>query len=368
MMKPKILVTSAAGKTGMQTALQLLAMNFPVRAFVRTRDRRAERLKQAGAEIHVGNQYSIRDMRAAMQGVQRAYHCAPAAANGLHFGTVFTVAAREARIEHVVTLSQWLSDPDHPSLATREVWLNDQIAGLLPDATVTVNNVGWFADNYFLVLEAMAQLGMMPMPLGTGLNAPPSNEDIAAVSVGALVDPARHAGKTYRPTGPKLLDPHEIAGAVGQALGRKVVFRDISDTLFLKALAAQKRPEYMVTQLLYYVEDYRRNTFGLNAPTQAVEDVAGRAPESFETIARRYVAERPEAVRSLGNRLAALRNFAKILLTAKPDPLAIEMRRDHVLLAEPVRSDESSAWRRRHDPGAGYLPDRPREHACAAVE
>ena len=99
--KPKILVTSAAGSTGMPTALQLLEKGFPVRAFVRRQDDRAKQLKDAGAEIFIGDQYSIADMRRAMDGVQRAYHCAPAAPNVLHFGTVFATAAREAKLARI---------------------------------------------------------------------------------------------------------------------------------------------------------------------------------------------------------------------------------------------------------------------------
>ena len=48
-MKPKILVTSAAGHTGAPAVFDLLERGFPVRAFVRRRDSRAARLEQAGA-------------------------------------------------------------------------------------------------------------------------------------------------------------------------------------------------------------------------------------------------------------------------------------------------------------------------------
>ena len=208
MTKPKILVTSAAGNTGIPTTVQLLEKGFPVRALVRSDDHRAKRLRDAGAEIFVGDQYSITDMRRAMDGVQRAYHCAPSAPNGLHFGTVFAIAAQEAKIEHVVMLGQWLSHTDHPSVVTREVWLSEEVLKLLPDTTLTVNNAGWFAENYIMgALEPVAQLGLMPLPLGDGnvkKNAPPSNDDIAAVTVAALIDPdpKAHAGKVYRPTGP----------------------------------------------------------------------------------------------------------------------------------------------------------------------
>ncbi len=51
MTKPKILVTSAAGRTGTPTVMELLANGYPVRAFVRRRDPRAESLERAGADL-----------------------------------------------------------------------------------------------------------------------------------------------------------------------------------------------------------------------------------------------------------------------------------------------------------------------------
>ena len=53
--KPRILVTSAAGHTGASTVTDLLKKGFPVRAFVRREDARSNRLRQAGAEIFVGD-------------------------------------------------------------------------------------------------------------------------------------------------------------------------------------------------------------------------------------------------------------------------------------------------------------------------
>ncbi len=362
MANPRILVTSAAGNTGIPTTLQLLDMGFPVRAFVRSNDHRAQRLRDAGAEIFVGDQYSIADMRRAMDGVQRAYQCAPSAPNGLHFGTVFAIAAEEAKLEHVVMLGQWLSDADHPSMGTREVWLNEEVLKLLPDTTLTVNNVGWFAENYFWVLEPIAQLGILPMPLGDGnvkKNAPPSNDDIAAVTVAALIDPATHAGKVYRPTGPELLSPNDVAAIMGKVLGRKVRYQDISEAMLLKALRVQGFPEMMPTQLRFYADEYRRGAFAVHAPNNVVRELTGREPEDFETIALRIVTTRPEAVLTVGNKLKAIRNFMKILVTAKVEADAIERRRDHVLLKSPTFVRDSQAWREKHDPDAGYIPDRP---------
>ncbi len=62
MAKPKILVTSAAGRTSAAAVSQCLEKGFPVRAFVRRRDTRSEALERAGAEIAVGDLFDLRDL------------------------------------------------------------------------------------------------------------------------------------------------------------------------------------------------------------------------------------------------------------------------------------------------------------------
>ncbi|MCP5114115.1 MAG: NmrA family NAD(P)-binding protein, partial [bacterium] len=99
--KPRILVTSAAGHTGSATVLRLLSEGFPVRAFVRRQDSRSAALSEAGAEVFTGNLFDMRDLRAALRDVQRAYHCPPFAPNLLHGSMLFALAAEEARLEVV---------------------------------------------------------------------------------------------------------------------------------------------------------------------------------------------------------------------------------------------------------------------------
>ena len=363
MSKPKVLVTSAAGRTGIPATLQLLDYGYPVRAFVRSYDHRAKRLEDGGAEIFVGDLYSIADMRKAMTGVQRAYHCSPTQTNGLHFGAVFAIAAREAKLEHVVMLTQWTAEANHPSVVTRETWMNEQLLKQLPNTTLTVINVGWFAENYFMgTLETVAQLGIWPMPLGDGhvkKNAPPSNNDIAAAAVAALVDPSTHAGNTYRPTGPQLLSPNEMAAIMGKVLGRKVKYQDIPEWMMMKALISRSFPASMVAQLAIYAEEYRLGTFAINAPNNVVRDLTGQEAEDFETITRRVVAERPETLQTFGNKLNAIRNFLKIPFAFGTNPEEVERRAEHVLLKSPTFDRDSQSWVETHDPAAGYVPDRP---------
>jgi NAD(P)H dehydrogenase (quinone) len=316
---PKILVTAAAGKTGSATAVQLLGQGYPVRAMVRAHDHRSETLRRAGAEIVVGNLDDIVDVRQAVDGVQRAYFCPPVAPGSLGMSMIFAAAAQEHKLEAVTVMSQWLADPTNPSTHTREVWLADTLFAWMPDvATVTINP-GWFADNYRTAgLDVIAQLGVMMLPLGDGLNAPPSNEDMARVIVGTLTNPAPHVGKTYRPTGPRLLSPYEIAETFGKVLGRNVRYQDAPLWMFPKAARAFGVPDFQAAQLLTYFEEYRRNSFAIGAPTGAVLEVTGQEPEDFETIARRYVAG-PMMQRSAGALAQTLRYLVKVMVSPALD-------------------------------------------------
>jgi uncharacterized protein YbjT (DUF2867 family) len=260
----------------------------------------------------------------------------------------FAVAAQEARLESVVALSQWLASPRHPAMATRGLWLMERTLPWIPGVGVTIVNPGFFADNYMRLLEPIAQLGVLPMPLGEGRNAPPSNEDIARVVVGALADPSRHAGRTYRPTGPRLLSPTEIADAFGAILARRVRYVDLPERMFRKALQALGVSPFEQTQLRYYLEDYRRNAFAVGAPTGVVEVVGGRTPEDFASIARRYLSASPEARRSVGGKAKAAWGLLRILLTPPLDLDRVERVQGHPRVQASEFADESRAWLEKH--------------------
>jgi len=346
--KPRILVTAAAGKTGAAVTRQLLEKGYPVNAFVRRHDRRSEALSNAGASIFVGDLVEHDDLRQAMRGVQRAYFLAPWTPTQLHGAMNFASATQDAGLEVVVALTQWLAHPNHPSVATRQSYLTDRIfSGMAKVSTVTVNT-GWFADNYMEVLGTVAQLGIFPFRLGEGKTAPVSNEDIARVAVGALVDPAPHVGKYYRPTGPELLDPHQLAAIFAKVLGRPVKYQELSEKMFLKALKSMGIAPYLVANLRYYIEDYRRGSFEAGAPNDVVLEVGGAKPEDFETITRRYVAANPMSRPSVANKLRAVAGFMKILLTPAPDLAAYERSLNSPILRAPEYSVDNQAWRETH--------------------
>jgi uncharacterized protein YbjT (DUF2867 family) len=222
MLKPRILVTGATGKTGSVVVAELLKAGYPVRAMVHRDDGRSARLKVQGAEIAVADMSDVERVAEALKDVQRAYYCPPFDPYMIQGAVAFAVAARQSRLEHIVSLSQWLSSPSHPALMTRQHWLVDRLFSMTPGVAHTIVRPGFFADAYLVMIGFAAHLGVFPWIYGDSRNAPPSNEDIARVAVAALMDPARHAGKSYRPTGPELLGAKDMAKAIGRAVSLRL--------------------------------------------------------------------------------------------------------------------------------------------------
>ena len=317
--KPTVLVTSAAGKTGRHTAITLLDKGFPVRAMVHRDDARAAELRARGAQGVVGNLNDVGDVRRAMKGVQRAYWAAPVVPGALEAATLFASVAEDQRLEAVVSMSQWLADPAHPSAHTRAEWLSDRVFSWMPSVGSITVNPGFFAENYVYTLDAVAQFGVLTAPYGDGYNAPPSNEDIAAVAAALLADPEPHLGNSYRPTGPDLINGAEYAGILSGILGRRIRYVDIPFGVLAKAARAMGFNEYTVVQLKWYIDELKRGTFAIGAPTDVVERLTGRPPETMATIARRYLSTMPGTTRGISGMARAITTLTKAMLTPAPN-------------------------------------------------
>jgi NAD(P)H dehydrogenase (quinone) len=314
MKQPKILVTGATGRTGRAVVDELLAKGVPLRAVVRSEDARSAALERKGAETVVADMFDPDQLLAAMRGTQRAYYLPFHDSYMIQSATAFAVAAREAKLEAVVSLGQWLASPTHPSLSTRQSWLMDQVFSMIPGVAHVRVNPGYFADNYLRLIGYAAHLGVFPDITGDSKDAPPSNEDIARVVVAALLSPDKHAGKQYRPTGPALLSATDMAEILSRVLGRKVRRIDLPWWMFLKAAPRQNAGAFLVSGLRYYVEDHKQGAFALGAPTNDVLEVTGRPAEDFETTTRRYAAQ-PEAQRNFRNWLRTFVDFMRTPLS-----------------------------------------------------
>ncbi len=361
MTNTRVLVTGATGKVGGAVAAQLLEKGVATRALVHRDDWRSARLRTLGAEVVVADMFDIQQVQAAVDGVDRLFFNTPYHPHALDGAVAFAVAARRSGVEAVVALGQWLASPEHPSLMTRHAWLTDKLFELLPDTAHVAVDPGFFADNYLNLVPMAAQLGVLPTPTAGRRNAPPSNEDIARVAVGALLDPHRHDGRAYRPTGPKLLSGEDIADAMGEALGRRVRHIDIPPRMFMKAVRVNAKrlgaDLFFESGLRHYLPEYALGTFEVGGPTTHVRDVAGVEPEDFLTIARRYV-NGPESRRTAGNLIRQVWNFVLTGLVPMHDLDRFDRLQQHPRPAQPRFSGESVVWRNEHAAPAEPTPDR----------
>ena len=345
-MKPRVLVSTANGRTGAAAIHELLRLGFPVRALVRRDDARARRWRDLGVEVVVGSLFDFRDLRRALNGVQRAYHCPPFDATHLHNSMLFALAAMDAGVEVVALMSGWNPHPSHDALMQREHWMTNNLYRRLEGLDVIHINPGMFAFPYLLGVGAAKHFGMLALPFGEGKNAPPSNEDIGAVAAHALADPGPWIGRCLRPMGPELLAPTDVADVLTRVLGRNVVYRDVPTWAFVKFAVAMGFPTFAVSHVRRYSEELRAGVYG-QAPNGLVERVTGRPPESFEATARRYVAE-PERIwpgLTVGSFADAVWLAAKAALTPVPDLDAWEAEQSFPTIRKGQLAHENGAWR-----------------------
>ncbi len=344
---PKILVAGATGKTGGAVVAQLLERGWPVRAIVRSRDARSQRLDRTGVETFVADLFDPDQMLEAMRGTVRAYYCPPLHPYMIQSAAVFATAARESRLEAIVGLSQWLASPNHPSLHTRQLWLVEQMFSNIPGVAYTNLNPGYFADNYLRLIDFASLLGIFPVLTGNSRNAPPSNEDIARVAVALLANPERYAGKSYRPTGPKLMSAYDMAKIVQKVLGGPVFAANLPWWMFERAARLQGVSAFELSSFRYYLEDHKQGAFEFGAPTQVVQALTGQPAEDFETTVRRYAAL-PFARKTVANRLRAFVNFNLVPFTPGYNLNRFEREQFHPVPPAPQFAMSSHRWQAEH--------------------
>lgn len=358
MTQPRILVTGATGGTGLEVTKSLLAKGQTVRAMVHKLDDRSMKLKDMGAEVAVADMYDHDQMYDALKDVQRVYYVPLIEPFMIQSATAFLLAAQAARVEHIVQMSQWTSHRNHPTAMTQQTWLIDRLFAQIPGIAHTVFNPGMFAHNFLRTIDFAALLGIYPIVSGDGKAAPVSNEDMGRVAATLLAEgPTKHAGKSYRPTGPQLLNGKDMTAIIAKAVGHRVIPVNLPIWMLGKVARQQGIDPYQIACLRIYLEDMKNGTFAFEGGvTHVVEEVTGIPAEPFEVTARRYAAL-PFARQTFWNRLTAFLKF-----NATPfypgynfDSLEKELRLPR--LGHVTLSIDDQEWRNSHS-------DQMRQHSC----
>ena len=327
MMKEKILITLATGKTGYAATVELLNSGYPVKIFVRSRNQKARELEQLGAEIAIGEFNNYNQLKNALVDVKKVYYYYPIVRGMPENVKLFIDAAKESNIEAVVFMGQRIAEFEN----TGSVMTNDTRKSYRLFEKSGLNVVyfipGYFAENAFVVTEFVLQLGLMASPFGKGKNPWISNGDMSRVIAALLKNPEPYFGKKLFPTGSKSISTKEIAAIFSQVSRRKVRIINVPEWMFFKAgMLIGKEfgfDAFTIVQAAFYNKQMRMNRFDIE-PTNVVKLLTGREPEDFETITRSYFDNSPYKKRNFSNWLSAIIKFVKMPFTPIPSRQELE--------------------------------------------
>jgi uncharacterized protein YbjT (DUF2867 family) len=230
-----VLVTAAAGDTGRPTVARLLEKGFKVRAFVRKDDARAQKLRQLGAEVRLGDLSSLRDVRMAMNGVSRAYFCSAIGTGIVENAAIFAQAAKEHNLELIVDMSHKQSRPEARSKVTQDHWLSEQIFDRSGVPSVHLRPT-FFAE-WLLYISGIIRYGRYIMPFNKESRfAPIAAADIAKIIAGIMENPEPYVGKALQLHGPVEYSHAELAAEVGRVLKKELIFEQVTPSVFLETL------------------------------------------------------------------------------------------------------------------------------------
>ncbi|TMF89380.1 MAG: NAD-dependent epimerase/dehydratase family protein [Chloroflexi bacterium] len=278
-----MLVTGATGRVGRLVVDELIAAGVPVRALTRRSDG-AARLPPK-VDVVVGDLTVPESLDAALRGV----------------GAVFLVwtappATAPAVVERLATYARrvvFLSAPHqtpHPFFQQpnpmAELYAGIERLMAAAGLASTVVRPGVFASNA-LFWWAPAIRGDSPVrwPYGAAETAPVDERDVAAVAARTLYQEG-FAGGDFVLTGPESLSQAEQVSIIGDVLGRRVKFEELSPDQFRSEAEGWPRPAVDMLLAAWAA------TMGVPAfLTSTVFDILGAQPRSF----RQWVADHATA-------------------------------------------------------------------------
>src|SRR5258707_639826 len=169
------------------------------------------------------------------QAVHKSSDCTPVVRQ-FSMGTLayFAQAAKEARIEIVVNMSQISARREAKSHAAQDHWISEQVFNWSGVRTAHLRPT-LFAE-WALYWTDLIKTGTLRLPFGTGKHAPIAAEDQARVITKILLTPQAHKGKVYPLYGEKEYSFPEIAAEIGKVIGKPLGYEQV-DARTLKRLA-----------------------------------------------------------------------------------------------------------------------------------
>lgn len=279
-----ILVTGAAGKTGLAVIGALASRGQEVRALVR-RDAQLDVVRQAGAGgALVGNFLDENSLRPAFEGVTAVYHIPP----NVHPDEVAIAervisAAQAAGVTHLVYHSVL-----HPQIeAMPHHWHKLRVEERIFESGLpfTILQPGAYMQNVFAGWKAITEENAYRVPYSLEARLSLVDlQDVAAVAALVLTDPI-HKAATYELAGPQALSQIEIAQMLSHALGQTVRAEKMNISVWKNAAQQSGLGTYQIETLIKMFHYYDQH--GLIGNATVLAHLLDRTPTSFPQFLHR---------------------------------------------------------------------------------
>jgi uncharacterized protein YbjT (DUF2867 family) len=263
-----ILVTGATGNVGSELIAQLAGRGRAVRALVREQTGAFP----AGVEIVVGDLNRIESWSGALEGVRGVFLL-----SGYNDMPGMLAAMRRAGVEQVVLLSsQSAADSDTANAMARY--------HILAEAAVRESGLAWtflrpssFMSNALRWIPQLRLGDIVREAFGDVRVAAVDPHDIAAVAIEALGS-TRHAGRSYRLTGPQALSADDRVRILGGVLERDLRFELMSDAEARVEMSGSMSAEYVAA----FFDLFRGGRYDESTVYPTVQEITARPPRTFK--------------------------------------------------------------------------------------
>ena len=279
-----ILITGAAGKTGLAVLKALVRRGISVRVLVR-RQAQAERLiREGAAEAVTGDMTAAESYRQAMDGVRSVYHICPNMHPGeTEIGRLAINTAYRYRIGHFVYHSvlhpQTEKMPHHwQKMRVEEELFESGLDFTILQPAPYMQNIR--ASRSSIINEGLFQA---PYPVESRFGLL-DLEDLGEAAAIVLTE-SGHKGATYELVGTPTLSQAEMTSLIGTVLERNITFEEITIERWQKDAEKAGLGQYALDTLqkmfLYYAQ------YGLDGNSFVLRSLIGREPYSLADFIKR---------------------------------------------------------------------------------
>lgn len=276
----RILVTGATGNTGSGLVPALLNSGVQVRALVRD-ETKAQALKDAGAEIVIGDLDRPETIAPAVQGVDKIYLLTWNGPTQAQQVANVVEAAVAVDSPHIVRHSMWGSERSRIVQQGKQAEETIKSSGL----PWTMVSPTFFMQNTMMAAQTVANDGVIYWDTADGKLAMIDVRDVVD-SAHAVLTGAGHEGKSYILTGPEAVSFGDVASAFSEALDKEVNYVPVPHEASLQSMVGMGFPEWIARGYNELMDGFSEGF--ADQPTDNVASLTGHQPRSIDQFIHDY--------------------------------------------------------------------------------